>query len=322
MRKRQADISLEQTLKDRDVEEKIDLLFYRRVGFRLALLARRLGITPNALTITGISIGIVAGHFFYYESLAINLLGMLLWVICNIFDSADGQLARMTGSTSELGRILDGLGGSFVFFSMYVHICFRYVEGGGSLGWWILPVAVLAGFFHSVQSAMADYFRNAYLRYGARESKGELTTAAAVEREYRSVSWSRNPLRKLSLRIYLNYTRQQEYFSPAFQRFRAYVESTWNGDPPADFRQRYREVNRPLLKYFNYLTINGRVLTLFAFVALGIPAYFFPLEIVGMTILLVIVMRTQERRISRLHEAARRDDDDRIHEVGLQGAGI
>ncbi len=312
-------ITVEQTYKDRDVEEKIDIYFYRRLGFRLALLARRLGIAPNALTITGILIGILGGHFFYYDSLPINLIGMAVWVVSNIFDSADGQLARMTRNTSELGRILDGLGGSLVFFSMYIHICFRYVNDGGEIGYWIFLVALAAGFCHSLQSAMADYFRNAYLQYGSVESKGELTTAENVESRYRGISWGSDPLQKLFLRIYLNYTRQQEQFSPAFQRFRRFVDSRWGGNPPESFRARYRTASRPLLKYFNYLTINGRVLTLFAFVAFGVPVLFFPVEIIGMSLLLWIVLAVQERRVRSLHQAAATEGGETFGTVAFEG---
>ena len=43
---------LEATLKSADTEEWIDLLFYRPIGYRWALLFRRLGVTPNAITIS------------------------------------------------------------------------------------------------------------------------------------------------------------------------------------------------------------------------------------------------------------------------------
>ena len=38
------------SLKSKDTEEWIDLLFYRPIGFRWALLFRRLGVSPNAVT--------------------------------------------------------------------------------------------------------------------------------------------------------------------------------------------------------------------------------------------------------------------------------
>ena len=99
---------LESTLKSLDTEEFIDIHFYRPLGYRWALLFERMGISPNAVTVAGIFIGIAAGICFYYPSPTINVIGMLLLVWANMYDSADGQLARMTGQRSPLGMILDG----------------------------------------------------------------------------------------------------------------------------------------------------------------------------------------------------------------------
>lgn len=99
---------LEATLKSTDTEEWIDLLFYRPIGYRWALLFRRLGVTPNAIHHSFYLFGDSAGILFYYDDLLINIIGMCLLVWANMYDSADGQLARMTGQKSEIGRILDG----------------------------------------------------------------------------------------------------------------------------------------------------------------------------------------------------------------------
>ena len=293
---------VEQTYKSRDVEEVIDIWFYRPIGFRIALGARKLGLTPNVLTVIGILIGVTAGHFFFYDSLHLNAIGMGMWVISNMFDSADGQLARMTGQSTQLGRILDGMGGNFVFFSMYVHLCFRYALGDGMIGWWIFLLALAAGASHATQSAMADYYRNAFLRYVARKGKGELERSEAVRVEYNKLSWIKNFLTKSFYRIYLNYTVQQEALSPNFQTLRDRVEATYATEIPDKFASRYRILNKPLLKYYNYLTINGRVLTLFAFVVLGYPELFFVTEITLMNLLIWIVLRRQEKNNKEMTE--------------------
>ena len=101
------------SLKSMDTEEHIDLAFYRPIGFMWAQIAARLGITPNVITIASIFLGIGAGVMFYYQDLWINIAGMLLLIWANSFDSADGQLARITHQYSRLGRILDGLSGDF-----------------------------------------------------------------------------------------------------------------------------------------------------------------------------------------------------------------
>ena len=141
------------TLKSSDTEEWFDLVFYRRIGYAWALLARRLGITPNVITVASIFLGIGAGICFYFNNIWINAVGMLLLVWANSFDSADGQLARLTGQYSRLGRILDGVSGDFWFVSIYLCICLRecvtshfFIDNPWAI--WLLAVA--AGVSHSL----------------------------------------------------------------------------------------------------------------------------------------------------------------------------
>lgn len=49
------------SLKSMDTEETFDLIFYRPIGYGWALLAKKLGITPNAITIASIFLGVGAG---------------------------------------------------------------------------------------------------------------------------------------------------------------------------------------------------------------------------------------------------------------------
>ncbi|MCB0711349.1 MAG: CDP-alcohol phosphatidyltransferase family protein [Ignavibacteriae bacterium] len=298
-----------ETYKARDVEEVIDIWFYRRVGYRLALAAKYLKLKPNLITVIGITIGVIAGHFFFYNTLALNAIGMGLWVISNIFDSADGQLARMTGQTSQLGRILDGLGGSVVFASMYFHISFHYALNDGVIGWWIFIVALAAGASHSLQSAMADYYRNAFLRFGVKGGKSELERASAVIERYNQLTWRRNFFTKLFYKVYVNHTVQQETFSPKFQLMRDTLEVRYGNKLPDAIVSRYRSLNRPLLKYYNYLTINGRVLTLFAFVAIGYPTLFFIVELTLMNLTLWAVLRKQEKNNQEITRMAELEGD-------------
>ena len=126
---KQERVPLEATLKSMDTEETIDLWFYRPIGYRWALLFQKLGITPNVVTIASIFIGIAAGVLFYFDDLVYNVIGMLLLVWANSYDSADGQLARMTGQYSRLGRILDGLSGDLWFITIYISLCFFIISG-------------------------------------------------------------------------------------------------------------------------------------------------------------------------------------------------
>ena len=125
------------TLKSADTEEWIDILFYRPAGYRWALLFRRLGVHPNMVTVFSIILGVASGVLFYYKDICLNVLGILLLVWANMYDSADGQLARLTGQKTLLGRILDGFAGDLWFLAIYVAVCLRLQPEWG-IGIWVL----------------------------------------------------------------------------------------------------------------------------------------------------------------------------------------
>src|SRR5262249_45498486 len=98
---------VESTYKTREAEGVLDLYFYRPIGFRLAELFAQRKMTPAAVTLLAGICGVVAGHLYYYTDLGVNMVGMALHVCSNALDNADGQLARLTGTESRKGRIID-----------------------------------------------------------------------------------------------------------------------------------------------------------------------------------------------------------------------
>ena len=96
------------SLKSADTEEFIDIHFYSPLGYLWALFFKKLGISPNAITIASIFLGVGAGVCFYFDDIVTNIIGIFLLIWADTYDSADGQLARLTGQKSEIGRILDG----------------------------------------------------------------------------------------------------------------------------------------------------------------------------------------------------------------------
>ena len=73
----------------------------------LTLISIRLGITPNGLTYSMWSAGILAAITFLYENIIFSLIGSFLLIMINIFDTSDGEVARLTGKTSKFGVTLD-----------------------------------------------------------------------------------------------------------------------------------------------------------------------------------------------------------------------
>ena len=95
---------LDSSIKSKDTEEWLDMYFTRPVGLVIALAGRRVGMHPNTITIISIVLGLGAAYMFAHDGLAYNVAGVLLLMAANFCDSADGQLARLTGQKTLAGR--------------------------------------------------------------------------------------------------------------------------------------------------------------------------------------------------------------------------
>ena len=294
------------SLKSMDTEEHIDLAFYRPIGFMWAQIAARLGITPNVITIASIFLGIGAGVMFYYQDLWINIAGMLLLIWANSFDSADGQLARITHQYSRLGRFLDGLSGDFWLAAIYIAIILREnltIPLFQEHPWLLWSIALLAGACHAKQASMADYYRQFHLYFLKGEGGSELDNAEDLNRQLKEsgVTWKNNFWKCLTMRTYLNYTVQQEASSPSMQRLRRELNRRFqDGKIPLKFREEFRRLSLPLMKYTNILTFNWRTIGLFITLFIGQPWLYFIYELTILNIILAYMMYRHEHLCKQL----------------------
>lgn len=94
------------SLKPMPIEEFFDYYFYRRIAHRLIPVLARLKLSPNQVTGLSLIFGLAASFAVlnrFFSAAAV------LAVTAVVFDCCDGQLARLTGQTSPLGRVLDGV---------------------------------------------------------------------------------------------------------------------------------------------------------------------------------------------------------------------
>lgn len=284
------------SLKSLDTEEHIDLAFYRPIGYVWACAARRLGVTPNVITVAAIFIGLGAAVAFYFNSLPVNLVGILLLIWANSFDSADGQLARMTGQYSRLGRILDGLCGDIWFAAIYIAIILREIATSpffAAHSWVIITLALVTAVCHARQAAMADYYRQIHLFIIKGEDGSELESSATLRRRLAETTgfWKR-----LTLKAYILYTASQEATTPQLQRLRRLIAARYpDGHLPDKLRADFRRLSLPLMKYTNILSFNWRTIVLFASLLAGQPWIYFAVEVTVFNVILIYMVRRHEK---------------------------
>lgn len=269
---------LRMSFKSDDTEEWLDVHFTRPIGLVFALMWMKFGVHPNTVTILSIFLGSAAGVMFYFTDLTHNLIGVLLLMLGNFCDSTDGQMARLTGKKTLVGRVLDGFSENVWFFFIYFAIIFR--EGSAwypTMGLWAYSltffICFCAGVFcHQPQCMMADYYRQIHLFFLLGKQGSELDSYASQRAIYESL-----PRRRWFARLfyfnYSNYCHGQEQRSPQFQRFFHEVKRRWPNaeDMPQTLRDDFRRGSLPLMKYTNLLTFNARAITIYVTCLLGCP---------------------------------------------------
>ena len=306
---------LQASFKSNDTEEWLDVHFTRPIGLVFALFWNKLGVHPNAITILSIFLGVAAAVMFYYTDLWHNAMGVLLLMFANFCDSTDGQMARLTGKKTLVGRVLDGFSGDVWFFAIYVSLCLRMMPQlipGTDVKWgfiiWVL--AFVAGIFcHSPQASLADYYRQIHLFFLKGKEGSELDNYVQQRAIYESLP-KREWFARVFYKNYAAYCRSQEKRTPQFQQFFKQYQQAQQEDPSQQvspvslslLRERFLEGSRPLMKYTNLLTFNSRAICLYVTCLLNCPWVYLLFEIMVLTVLYIYMHRRHEMLCARLSE--------------------
>lgn len=284
----------EASLKSIETENKIDRLFYRPIGFRIARLLTHTGITPNMITVISIFVGGVVGYFFYIDNIVYSIIGICLLVFANILDCVDGQLARLTGIKSAIGRILDGMAGDVWFASIYIGFAYRLMDIYGTA--WFFGLAVLSGLSHLVQANITDYYKTLHLFFISKEKGAEFQTLEQVKAKHKEM---KPGLNKVFYLLYIGYTYLQVKATPNLQRMLSHLSSKYGEDIPESVRKEFRAQSKALMPFIDLLTFNGRTIVMFIIVLTGQVWAYFLYEIIILNIVLISVMNRHEKMCAR-----------------------
>lgn len=286
------------TMKSRDIEGNFELYVTRTPGYLWALFFRWMHVHPIVVTLMSIVIGASSAFFFASSDLRYNIIGMLLLIWANWYDCADGQLARMTGKTTLIGRVLDGFGGELWFICIYIGIAVRLYP---DWGFWIILIILWAGFYcHSRQCGIADYYRNIHLWVTLGKEGSELDTSNELQQRMESLRWNRKEwFEKFYLFFYVRYIRTQERQTPEFQLLRPLIEKLPLDDAT---RQQFRKESLPLMPLCNILTFDTRVIVLFLSMFIGYPWIYFIFEMIVLELLRLYTIHRHESFSHKLHQ--------------------
>ena len=279
-----------QSLKSLETENFIDRLFYRPLGYKLATKLKGTGVTPNFITIVSIFVGVAGAILFYYDfPYWIAPLGILGMVAANILDCVDGQLARMTGIKSKVGRILDGIAGYLWFATVYLALATRLYHQTGHWGFYLL--IILSALSHATQAAVTDYYKTLHLYFLSPETGREFDTVEGVRTRLKGMKG----IPRLFTQFYLYYTQLQHRVTPHLQDLLNYLRVNYpTGDIPETSRIQFRRGSKIVMRSLDLLTFNGRSIPLFLTILTGHVWLYFLYEIVFLNIVLVATRNQHE----------------------------
>lgn len=312
---------VKKTLKSSETEDWLDYRVVRPLSYLWACLFARLGVHPNTVTILSMIIGAGSCVFYahgsyYYEGtygLTMNIIAVLLLIWADIYDCTDGQLARMTGKKSQMGRILDGAAGFVWFVPIYVALVYRfYIHHEIEFGLLgiadteqntmiataiVLCLALISGFAGmGAQQRLADYYIQIHLFFLKGEKGSELDNSAKQKEVYDNTPWKGNLIWKYFLKTYVSYTKKQEKQTPEFQRLMQLLRQKYGSEAnmPAEVRSEFHKHSKAIMGYNAMLTFNFRAGMFFVFCLADIPVANFLFEIIVMSLLTCYINRRHE----------------------------
>jgi hypothetical protein len=299
---------LQASFKSNETEEWIDVHFTRPIGLLFALLWKRLRVHPNTVTILSMFLGVAAAVMFYHTDFTHNIIGVILLMFANFCDSSDGQLARLTGQKTLIGRILDGFSGFLWFASIYIALCLRLQNQempGTDMNWgvWIWVIAVISGVLcHSPQSSLSDYYRQIHLLFLKGKDGSEFDSYAVQRKKYEELPKKGHKLERMFHYYYANYCRSQEQRTPVLQSYIAMLKERYSSidNVPEDVKNAFSDGSRPLIKYTNILTFNIRALCLYVSCLLKCPWLYFFIEIAIMSCIYIYMHKRHEENCEKL----------------------
>jgi phosphatidylglycerophosphate synthase len=287
-----------QTLKSVETEDWLDFHVIRPLCYYCAKGFDAFDIHPNTVTILSMIIGAASCVLFahgclYYEGvtgLLCNLGAILMLMVADILDCTDGQLARMTGKKSRLGRILDGLAGFVWFIPIYHAIIYRfYLHHEIEFSWLgiedtptnaiIATIVVYCFTLYSGfvgmggQQRLADYYIQVHLFFLKGEKGSELDNSTRQQEAYDKMPKDAPAYERIFQKSYVDYTLKQEKATPQFQRLMAKLREKYGSadNMPEEVRNEFHRHSLPLMKWNGLLTFNFRSAWLFLFCLLDIP---------------------------------------------------
>lgn len=278
------------------MQDALNHYIYHPLAWQLARALAPTPLTPNMVSVFGGMLVVAAGAVYFTTTGPLwAILGMALHLSWHVVDGADGDLARITGKTSPLGELIDGICDYVSHIVLYVLLAFVLTRAIGS-GWaWFWTLS--AGASHIVQANHVEVQRRfyQYWTYGVPWLQNTSGPDRTLFADSGGLGW-------LLRGVVAGYLRLAAGMSPNALRIDAAVTRAMADDPAllARIRAEVQREQRPLLELLRYLGPNPRAVLLGLSMLAGSPIWYFIYLSVGLNLLLAVSVRLHDAAAGRV----------------------
>lgn len=277
----------------RELEDPLNFFLYHPLAARLARGLLPTGLSPNLVSV-GSAIALL-GATWAFLALPWPLdafVGFVLMFAWHVIDGADGDLARLRGTASSTGELIDGVCDYFGNTVMYFAFAFWLDD---TLGGWAWALACAAGASHVLQTNHAETQRRLYAwrMYGVSWIRRAAETGDEV---FRRETW---------------FTRWFGFWAAGYVWLSNRMSPSQNpldealgaADPAkaAQIRALIRRESGLSLTLEKALGANPKTLIITAAIALGSPAWYFLTTVTALNLILlasIVHHKRVERRLA------------------------
>jgi hypothetical protein len=290
------------SLKPWETEELFNQYFNRPIAYLIALGFKRLGASPNFVTLLAMCFGVSSGFFFARGDYRSEVTAAVLLAVMNLLDCADGQLARILGKSSHLGKTLDGVGDFVTHLSIFFGVAHALSMRVGSFYPYFF--AAVAQFSMYIHIMFYDHFKNMFINLTYPDYGDRLEDLDALkERAERAKQSGSGLVGRLLPRIYYTFYRAEAAFVsvgylPVLNNLHDIIRYPERVDP--SIREAYSREMKPVVRMWSVI---GDTLHLTLFMIFGIVgnmSLLFPVIILPLNVYMLFVIVYQRQRFRKL----------------------
>jgi phosphatidylglycerophosphate synthase len=278
----------------RELQDALNYHLYHPLAWQLARVLARTALTPNVVSVIGGCFVVAAGIAYSQPGWPLSaLIGMVLHMTWHVVDGADGDLARMTGRTSPIGEMVDGLCDYISHIILYLTLGWLLAHGMEPAIWPVSHPALwmwAAGISHILQANHVEVQRRQYQWW--------VYGTSWIRMNHGADSATRKSVFGGIVSAYLAVASGM---TPHALKIDAAVEAA-RGDPARmeAIRAAVRAEAPPLLRLCKILGPNPRAIVLGLSMLAGSPLWYFLYQSLALNALLVISVVAHNRAAQRI----------------------